>query len=391
MAIAPAVKPAWWRNVRILRVVAQVLFVIAVVLIARELFLNAQFRMEQQGRELSFDFLDSRAGFDIKESVVSYSPTRDYFRAFFAGVSNAMMVAFVGILLSTLLGLLLGVLRLSPNWLLRKISQVYVEVIRNIPALLQIVFWYVAVFLLLPGIGKGVSLFGLAYVSNRGAAVPSIEGGADFGVWGIFVLIGVALAVVVWRWRTKVNDATGQPHYRWLSAFGTFLFVAFASRLVLGDAFVIDKPELSQFNYEGGIQVSVEFAGILVGLVIYTSAFIAEIVWGSILAVSKGQKEAAEAIGLTPAQQLRLVVLPQALRIGLPAITNQYLNFWKNTSLAFVIGFPEIINVTQTMINQAGHALEIFSMVILTYLTVSLAISLVMNILNRAVALKGAR
>ena len=391
MAIAPALKPAWWRNVRILRVVAQVLFVLAVVLIARELFLNARFRMEQQGRELSFDFLDSRAGFDIGQSVISYSPTRDYFRAFFAGVTNAMMVAFVGILLSTMLGLLLGVLRLSPNWLLRKISQVYVEVIRNIPALLQIVFWYVAVFLLLPGIAKGVSLFGIAYVSNRGAAVPSIEGGANFGVWGIFVLIGVALAVVVWRWRTKVHDATGQPHYRWLSAFGAFLFVAFASRLVLGDAFVIETPQLSQFNYEGGIQVSVEFAGILVGLVIYTSAFIAEIVRGSILAVSKGQKEASEAIGLTPAQQLRLVVLPQALRIGLPAITNQYLNFWKNTSLAFIIGFPEIINVTQTMINQAGHALEIFSMVILTYLTVSLAISLVMNILNRAVALKGAR
>ena len=391
MAIAPALKPAWWRNVRILRVVAQVVFVIVVVAIARELFLNAQFRMEQQGRELSFDFLDSRAGFDIAQSVISYSPTRDYFRAFFAGVTNAMTVAFVGIFLSTMLGLLLGVLRLSPNWLLRKISQVYVEIIRNIPALLQIVFWYVAVFLLLPGIGKGVSLFGVAYVSNRGAAVPSIEGGANFGVWGILVLVGAALAVLIWRWRTKVYDATGQPHYRWLSAFATFLFVAFASRLVLGDAFVIETPKLGQFNYEGGIQVSVEFAGILVGLVIYTSAFIAEIVRGSILAVSKGQKEAAEAIGLMPGQQLRLVVLPQALRIGLPSITNQYLNFWKNTSLAFVIGFPEIINVTQTMINQAGHALEIFSMVILTYLTVSLFISLIMNILNRAVALKGAR
>lgn len=391
MAIAPALKPAWWRNPRILRVIAQVVFVILVVLVGRELYLNAAFRMEQQGRDLSYDFLQSRAGFDIKESVISYSPTRDYFRAFWAGVSNAMLVTLVGIILTTILGLLIGVARLSPNWLLRKITQGYVEIIRNIPALLQIVFWYVAVLLLLPGIERGVSFFGVAYMSNRGAVVPSLQGGADFGTWGIFVLLGVVAAILAWRWRTKVYDATGQPHYRWLSAFGTFLLIVIAARLLLGDAFTIQLPELGRFNYEGGIQVSVEFAGILIGLVVYTASFIGEIVRGSILAVTKGQKEAAEAIGLTPGQQLRLVVLPQALRIALPAITNQYLNFWKNTSLAFLIGFPEVINVGETMINQTGHAIEIYGMIILIYLLTSLLISLVMNILNRSLALRGAR
>lgn len=391
MAIAAqTVRPPWWRNVRVLRVIAQVLFVIAVVFIARELYLNAAFRMAERGRELSYDFLGSRAGFDIKESVISYSPTRDYFRAFWAGVTNAMLVAFVGIILTTILGLVIGVARLSPNWLLRKITQAYVEVIRNVPALLQIVFWYVAVLLLLPGIERGVSFFGVAFLSNRGAAVPSLRGGADFGMWGIFVLVGVVAAILVWRWRTKVYDDTGQPHYRWLSAFGTWLVIAAAARFLLGDAFTIQTPELGRFNYEGGTQVSVEFAGILIGLVVYTASFIGEIVRGSILAVTKGQKEAAEAIGLTPGQQLRLVVLPQALRIALPSITNQYLNFWKNTSLAFLIGYPEIINVGETMINQTGHAIEIYGLVILVYLATSLFLSLVMNVVNRSLTLRGA-
>ena len=382
---------SWWRNVRVLRVVGQVLFAVIVIFVLREMYLNATYQLNAQGRELSFDFLDSRAGFDIKESVISYSPTRDYFRAFWAGVTNAMLVAFVGIILTTILGLFVGILRLSPNWLLRKITQAYVEVIRNTPALLQVVFWYVAVILQIPRIESSIPLLGLGYISNRGAAVPSIQGGGQFGTWGLLVLLAVAAAVVVWRWRTKVYDDTGAPHYRWVYGFATFLVIAGVGRLLLSDAFTIDMPQIGRFNYEGGLQVSGEFAAILLGLVVYTAAFIGEIVRGSILAVSKGQKEAAEGLGLRPAQQLRFVVLPQALRIALPSVTNQYLNFWKNTSLAFLIGYPEIINVTTTMINQAGHPLEIFSLVVMVYLFTSLAVSLVMNIFNRAVALKGAR
>lgn len=391
MALAASVKPPWWRNVRVLRVVGQVAFVAVVIAIGRELYLNATFQLEARGTELSYGFLDSRAGFSIGESIISYSAQRDYFRAFWVGVTNAMLVAVVGIVLATILGLIIGILRLSPNWLLRKITQVYVEVIRNIPALVQIVFWYVAVILQIPTIGRSLSVFGIAYVSNRGAAIPRVQGGADFGLWGLFVGAGVIGALLVWRWRTKVSDDTGQPSYRTTAALGALVAVAALGYLVLGDAFGIQTPELGLRNYSGGLQISPEFAAILVGLVVYTAAFIAEIVRGSILAVSKGQKEAAEALGLRPGQQLRFVVLPQALRIALPSVTNQYLNLWKNTSLAFLIGYPEIINILVTMTNQAGHPLEIFALLVLIYLSVSLFISLVMNVFNRLVALKGGR
>lgn len=390
MALAAPTKPSLWRDVRFLRIVGQIAFVIVVILIAREMYLNAIFQLEERGDELTWGFLDIRAGFSI-ENIIGYSQNSSLWKAFWAGVTNAMLVAFVGIVLTTILGLFIGIARLSPNWLLRKITQVYVEVIRNTPALVQVVFWYVAVILQIPRIEDSISLFGLAFISNRGAAVPTVLGGDDFGIWALFLLGAVIVAVVVWRWRTKVFDETGQPSYRLTYAFLSLIAVATIGYLILGDAFSVQTPELGLRNYAGGIQASPEFAAILVGLVIYTAAFIAEIVRGSILAVSKGQKEAAEAIGLRPGQQLRFVVLPQALRIAVPSITNQYLNFWKNTSLAFLIGYPEIINITTTMINQAGHPLEIFMLVVLIYLTVSLVLSFLMNIFNRLVALKGAR
>ncbi len=392
MAQAASVKPPLWRDVRVLRVVGQIAFVLAVAFVVREMYLNATFQLEQRGDELSFEFLDNRAGFGIAESFIEYSSNNDFKRAFAVAATNAIAVTGVGIVLATILGVFIGILRLSPNWLLRKITQVYVEVIRNTPALLQIIFWYTAVILAIPRLENSISLFGLGYISNRGAAVPTLKGGADFGTWGIFVLVGLIAAVIVFRWRTKVFDDTGQPSYRWLYGIPTFLAIAALGYFVLGDPFTVETPEIGPRNLVGGIQVSPEFAGILVGLVVYTAAFIAEITRGSILAVSKGQKEAAEAVGLTPGQQLRHVVLPQAMRIAIPPTTNQYLNFWKNTSLAFAIGYPEIINIANTMINQAGHELEIFvGLVVLTYLAGSLFLSLVMNAINRAVALRGAR
>jgi general L-amino acid transport system permease protein len=391
MATAAQVKPPPWRDVRILRIVGQVAFILIVGFVLREMYLNATFQLDERGREISYNFLESRAGFSFESLVIQYSQNRDFLAAFIAAVANALVVAGVGIVLTTILGVFLGIARLSPNWLLRKLTQGYVEVIRNTPALLQIIFWYAAVFLAIPKIESSVSIFGIAFASNRGAAVPAMRGGADFGTWSLFLLAGVIAAVLVWRWRTRVHDVTGQPHYRILASIGTFLGVAAVGYFILGDAFMIEVPELGVRNYEGGIQVSPEFAGILVGLVVYTAAFIGEIVRGSILAVSKGQKEAAEAIGLRPGQQLRFVVLPQALRIAVPPITNQYLNFWKNTSLAFAIGFADIVNVTTTMVNQAQHELEIFSLVIAAYLGVSLLLSLVMNVFNRAIALKGTR
>jgi general L-amino acid transport system permease protein len=387
-AAAP-VRPPLWRDVRFLRVVGQIVFVAVLAVILREMYLNATFALQGRGRELSYGYLDNRAGFGIKESLFTYSPNQDFLRAFLVGATNAMFVAALGILLATLLGLFVGIARLSPNWLLRKISQAYVEVVRNVPLLVQMVFWYVAVILAIPQIQDSLSLGGVAFVSNRGVAVPSIRGGGDFGAWWLFVLAGLAGALITWRWRTRVYDETGRPHYRWILSVTVLVGVSAAGYVVLGDAFTVDVPKLGERRYSGGLQMSPEFAGVLVALVVYTAAFIGEIVRGSILAVPKGQKEAAEALGLRPGQRLRLVVLPQSMRIAIPPINNQYLNLWKNTSLAFAIGFPELVNISTTMVNQSGHELETFALVVGTYLGTSLAISLVMNVINRAVAVRG--
>jgi len=375
----------------VLRIAGQVLFLLVVAIVLREMYLNATFQLGQRGRDLSYEFMDSRAGFGVKEHFISYTPNRSFWNVFWVAVTNALAVTGAGIVLATLLGTFLGIARLSPNWLLRKIAQGYVEIIRNIPALVQIIFWYVAVILAIPRLQDSISIFGIAYISNRGAAVPSLRGGDDFGAWGLFVLAALIAAFLVRRWRTRVFDETGEPHYRFLWSSGTFALVAVIGYFVLGDPWTIEVPEIGPRNLLGGIGVSPEFAGVLVGLVVYTAAFIGEIVRGSILAVSKGQKEAAEALGLKPGQQLRYVVLPQAMRVALPSITNQYLNFWKNTSLGFFIAYPEIVNITRTMTNQAGHELEIFSLLIAVYLSVSLAISFAMNLVNRGIALKGVR
>jgi general L-amino acid transport system permease protein len=379
-----------WRDVRVLRAAGQVLFLLIVALVLREMYLNADFQLDQRGTDLDYDFLDQRAGFGIKEGI-SYSPNAPIRRAYTVAVVNALTVALAGIVLATILGLVVGVARLSTNWLVRKITQVYVEAVRNTPLLVQVVFWWAVVFLSIRTIDNSLSLGSFAFLSNRGLAIPAVRGGDDFGVWMLFVLAGLVAAIFVWRWRTRLHEATGRPHYRVLLGLGAFLAVAGVGYLVLGDAFYVEEPELQRFNYSGGLQMSPEFGGILFALVIYTATFIGEIVRGSILAVSKGQKEAAEALGLRPRQQLRFVVIPQALRIAVPPINSQYLNLWKNTSLGFAIGFPEIINISGTIINQAGNELQVFTLVALTYLVVSLAISFVMNVVNRTVALKGER
>ena len=387
---ASAVRPPLWRNVRFLRVLGQVAFVLVVALVAREAFLNLEFGVRQQNLDLSFDFLRQRAGFAIKEGI-AYSPNESLFSAFLVGVVNTIRIALVGIVLATVLGLVMGVARLSPNWLVRRIAQVYVEVFRNTPVLVQIIFWYVAVILALPVIGGGLSLWNVVHVSNRGTAVAwfRLEDGAT--AWGLFLVAGAAAAAVVWRWRTRVDERTGQPAPRLPWAVGAFLVIAAGGFALTGTPVAADVPEVGRFGYTGGVEVSPEYTALLLGLVIYTAAFIAEIVRGSIQAVPKGQKEAAEALGLTPRQQLRLVVLPQALRIAIPPLNSQYLNLTKNSSLALAIGYPEIVSVSNTIINQAARATQMLLLVMGTYLVMSLTISAVMNALNRAVTRRGGR
>jgi general L-amino acid transport system permease protein len=388
VATAAHTRPPLWRDIRVLRVAGQVVFVILLVLVAREVFLNLEFGVRRQGIDLSFDFLKQRAGFGIKEGI-DYSSSESFLKAFWVGVVNTMAVASVGIVLATVLGLVIGVARLSTNWLVRRLAQAYVEVIRNVPVLVQIIFWYVAVVLALPVIGGGLSLWDVAFLSNRGTAVPWVRAGSGAGTFGLFLLAGLVGAAAAWRWRTRVNERTGAPPRRFATAAGVFVAVAVVGFLVTGAPLSIDVPVAERFGYEGGIQVSPEYTALLLGLVIYTAAFIAEIIRGSIQAVSKGQKEAAEALGLSPAQQLRLVVLPQALRIAIPPLNSQYLNLTKNSSLAVAIGYPEIISVSSTIINQAGRATQMLLLVMATYLTLSLIISALMNGVNRLVTTRG--
>ena len=380
-----------WRNVRALRIAGQILFVIVVFVVLQQMYLNAEFQLSQRGRELSFNFLDQRAGFGIKEHLIAYSRNSDVFQAFMVGVTNALYLAFVGIVLCTILGIVIGIGRLSPNWLLRRITQVYVEVFRNVPVLVQVIFWWSAVFLAIPTIDQSLSLFDIAFASNRAIAVPAIRANDRFMAWVLSTLVAAVVASVVWLWRTRVNERTGAPSHRAKSAALTAIGLSAAAYLILGQPFRVEIPEPQRFGYQGGINFSPEFAAGLFGLLIYTAAFIAEIVRGSILAVPKGQKEAGESLGLSAGQQLRYVILPQAMRIAIPPVTNQYLNLWKNTSVLFAVAFPEIINVTQTIINQGGNELQVFSLGVLAYLLVSLALSFLMNLLNRSVAYRGER
>jgi general L-amino acid transport system permease protein len=383
-------RPPLWRNPRARRVAGQALFLLAVVAVAREAFLNLEFGVAQQQQDLTFGFLRSRAGFGIKEGI-AYSPNDSVLRAFVVGAVNTVMLSAIGIVLATLLGLVMGVARLSPNWLVRRIASGYVKVVRNTPVAIQIIFWWSAAFLALPSFAAAVSIGEWAFVSNRGVAIPRPRIEAGVSAWAITVLAGLMVAVALWMWRTRVNERTGRPHHRVLWSLGAFLLVAAVGFVATGTPLRIEVPEPLRFSYLGGFQLSPEFAALLLALVIYTGAFIAEIVRGSIQAVERGQKEAAEAMGLTPFQQLRFVVLPQALRIAIPPINSQYLNLMKNSSLGILIAFPELASVTGTIINQKAHETQMLLLMMFTYLALSLTISAGMNALNRAVSTKGER
>jgi general L-amino acid transport system permease protein len=383
-------RPPLWRNVRFLRILGQAVFVLLLVIVAREAFLNLRYGVERQNLDLSFDFLQQRAGFAIKEGI-GYSPNESFWSAYVVGVMNTVRVAFVGIVLATVLGLVMGIARLSSNWLVRRIAQVYVEVIRNTPVLVQIIFWYVAVVLALPVIEGGLSVFDVAFVSNRGTAVTWFHLEDGIWAWALFLLAAAIVGWSVARWRTAFSERTGRPPRRLPWVAGAFLLVAAAGFVLSGSPLAADAPVVGRFGYEGGLQVSPEYTALLLGLVIYTGAFITEIVRGSIQSVPKGQKEAAEALGLTPRQQLQLVVLPLAARVAIPPLNNQYLNLTKNSSLALAIGYPEIVSVSNTIINQAARATQMLLLMMGTYLVLTLSISLVMNVLNRAVTRKGRR
>jgi general L-amino acid transport system permease protein len=336
-----------------------------------------------------FGFWNNTAGFDISQTLIEYSARGStYGRAFWVGLLNTLLVAGVGIVIATILGFVIGISRLSRNWLLAKVAGGYVETIRNLPLLLQLLFWYNAVLKALPDIRESIVIGGGVYLNNRGLFLPEPIFKSGFGVVLIALLAGVAGAVAFYVWAHKRQEGTGQQAPVLRVALALIFGLPLAAFILAGFPLSFEFPQSGRFNVTGGLEVLPEFAALLFGLSIYTAAFIAEVVRAGILAVSRGQTEAAYSLGLRPRLTLRLIVIPQAMRVIIPPLTSQYLNLTKNSSLAVAIGYPDLVQVfTGTVLNQTGQAVEVVAITMLVYLVISLATSLLMNLYNSRMAL----
>ena len=379
---------AFWRDIRVLRVAGQILFLLAIAAGIWWLLNNLQTNLSKSGLNIGFRFLGETAGFPISEGM-AYDPTEVNGYAFLVGIVNTLRVAVIGIVLATVIGTVIGVARLSSNWLVRKLAAIYVETIRNIPLLVQLFFWYFAVMLTaLPLVGDSIRLPGSVFLSRRGLYMPWPVATESFGAWAWYLAGGVALALIVYvvrRIQLKRADRPGFP-LGW-AALALLLTAIAGWFLTGGGPLGLDVPVLKRFNFEGGMWLSTSFLALVIGLATYTGAFIAEIVRAGIQAVGKGQTEAAKAIGLKKGLVLRLVILPQALRVIIHPVTSQYLNLTKNSSLAILIGYYDLLNVGTTIFNQTGRAVEMILLIMGSYLTMSLATSLLMNFYNRRIKL----
>jgi general L-amino acid transport system permease protein len=380
-------RPPLWNDSRIRNVVWQILFVGIVVALVAFLVHNTLVNLRRQNIASGFGFLDREAAFGIGESLIAYSPADTYARAFLVGLLNTLYVSALGIVLATILGTVMGIARLSGNWLIRKLAQVYVETFRNIPLLLQLFFWWAMLRVSAPAPRQAWELLPGVLVSNRGFVYP-VPTADPVHRWMLLALaLGIIGAIGVSRWSKRRQALTGaQFPSGWV---GVALIVGLPLMVFLaaGAPLELNWPELKGFNFVGGGAVSPEFAALLIGLTVYTGSFIAEIVRAGILAVSWGQSEAASALGLKPGQRMRLIVLPQALRVIVPPMTSEYLSLTKNSSLAVAIGYPDLVSIANTTMNQTGQAVEGIAMIMAVYLAISLLISLFMNLYNRAVAL----
>jgi general L-amino acid transport system permease protein len=320
--------------------------------------------------------------------MIAYSPASTYARAIFVGMLNTLKVAVIGIFLSTILGTMVGVGRLSPNWLLAKICECFVEMFRNVPLLLWLFLIYKLISEAFPGPRQAINVLDSFFLSNRGLYVPVPQPDPIHKWMGVALLVGIAAAWLLHRWARKRQEATGQPFPSISAGFGVALGLPILVWLASGAPHHMSWPELTGFNFTGGMVIQPEFTALLVGLVLYSSAFIAEIVRSGILALHKGQTEAGSAIGLSRGQVTRLVLLPQALRVIVPPMTSQYLNITKNSSLAIAIGYPDLVASVNVTINQTGQAIENVLLIMAAYLTVSLSISLFMNWYNKQISLR---
>ena len=333
-----------------------------------------------------FAFLHEEAGFAIGESLIEYSPADTYGHAVLVGLLNTLRVSVIGVIAATLFGTLLGIGRLSKNWLISRLAGLYIEVMRNIPLLLQLFFWYALITEVMPGPRQALTPIPGVFVSNRGLKIPWLKGDAMDWIFGGLAL-AIVLIVLLAHWARRRQQLTGRIFPLVRASIALLVVVPLILWWVSGSSIVVDRPVLKGFNFQGGLNLSPEFAALLAGLVIYTSAFVAEVVRSGIQAVDQGQWEAAASIGLPRSRILRLVVLPQAMRVIIPPMTSQYLNLTKNSSLAVAIGYPDIVAVTNTILNQTGQAIEGIMIIMAAYLVVSLSISVFMNWYNKRIAL----
>ena len=358
----------------------QILFVAILVWIGYEIVANARTNLQSQRITSGFGFLERTAGFDVSQNLIPYSGSDTYTRVFLVGLLNTLVVSIIGIFFATVIGFLVALGRLSPNWLLARISGGYVELIRNLPLLFQILFWYLAVLGALPNPRQSISLFGVFFLSNRGLVIPKPIADPGLGPFAIAILVAIIVSLLLRRFARRQLFDSGRLITIWPYVLGLLIGLPLVTSLVFGAPVTFEIPELKGFNFAGGSRVIPEFVALTLALSIYTAAFIAEIVRAGILSVHKGQMEAGSSLGLQRGSVLRLIVIPQALRVILPPLTNQYLNLTKNSTLAVGIGYPDLVSVfAGTALSQTGQAIEILGITMGVYLLISLVTSAIMS------------
>ncbi|NBB11259.1 amino acid ABC transporter permease [Pseudomonas sp. SLFW] len=366
----------------------QIITVIAVVAMGWYLFDNTQTNLQHRGITSGFGFLQNSAGFGIAQHLIPFTESDSYARVFLIGLLNTLLVTFIGVILATLLGFIVGVARLSNNWIINKLATVYVEVFRNIPPLLQILFWYFAVFLTLPGPRAAHGFLGSFFVSSRGLNMPAAITNDATWPFVISIVVAIVAIVIMAKWANKRFEATGVPFHKFWAGLALFIVIPALCAAIFGAPVHWEMPVLKGFNFVGGWVLIPELLALTLALTVYTAAFIAEIVRSGIKSVSHGQTEAARSLGLRPGPTLRKVIIPQALRVIIPPLTSQYLNLAKNSSLAAGIGYPEMVSLfAGTVLNQTGQAIEVIAITMSVYLAISISISLLMNWYNKRIAL----
>ncbi|MBR0797556.1 amino acid ABC transporter permease [Bradyrhizobium jicamae] len=360
---------------------AQLAFAAVLAWIAYEIVANARANLETQHIASGFGFLKYNAGFDVSQSLISYTNSDTYWRVFFVGLLNTLVVSVIGIFFATIIGFVVALCRLSPNWLLSRIGGIYVEAIRNLPLLFQILFWYLAVLAALPAPRQSISIFSTFFLNNRGLIVPRPISEPGLDPFLAMLAIGILAALGVRRYARQALFQRGQLIRIWPYVLGLVVGLPLIAMLIFGRPLTFEVPQLKGFNFAGGARIIPEFVALTVALSTYTAAFIAEIVRAGILSVHKGQMEAGSSLGLSRGTTLRLIVVPQAMRVIVPPLTNQYLNLTKNSSLAVGIGYPDLVSVfAGTAVSQTGQAIEIIAMTMGVYLLLSLTTSAIMSI-----------